>query len=350
MKNESTFILYGAIDLGTGIIERVIDYLEKSLGGVVVCFVDDDPVKQIDNNYPRPVFSRSIVKQYPDATIVILSSNVSIIERLVIDDGVNNKIVVFPMLGWGFPCDSEENICRTDTWIRKYDEKCRRLYELTDKETAYIYEKIVYQRKMRKIELLRPREMYNLQGRPYFYDNLRPKGEVTLVDCGAYDGDSILQIYGMFKGDLQRIYAFEPDVTAFAHLKENLLRYNLDNQSSIFNYGVSDDNRVEQWRSSGVDSSICKDGDIEIEVRSLDSMIKIIDGKLVIKMDIEGSEKAALTGATRIIKEYSPYMAICVYHKVADLYDVPYIIKSINPNYKFYLRSGSHTECYAIPV
>ena len=33
MKNESTFILYGAIDLGTGIIERVIDYLEKSLGG-----------------------------------------------------------------------------------------------------------------------------------------------------------------------------------------------------------------------------------------------------------------------------------------------------------------------------
>lgn len=44
-----------------------------------------------------------------------------------------------------------------------------------------------------------------------------------------------------------------------------------------------------------------------------------IKGQLYIKMDIEGSEMAALMGAKETIKRHKPYLAICVYHRKNDL-------------------------------
>ena len=73
-----------------------------------------------------------------------------------------------------------------------------------------------------------------------------------------------------------------------------------------------------------------------------------------IKMDIEGSELEALKGAQTIIKEQRPKMAICVYHKIEDLWKIPLFLHKINPEYKIYIRHHakfwvSETVCYAIP-
>ncbi len=43
---------------------------------------------------------------------------------------------------------------------------------------------------------------------------------------------------------------------------------------------------------------------------------------------IEGSEQEALKGCRRIIRDFHPKLAICVYHKPDDLYEIPVLIKS----------------------
>ena len=71
-----------------------------------------------------------------------------------------------------------------------------------------------------------------------------------------------------------------------------------------------------------------------------------------LKMDIEGSELAALRGAERIIREQRPKLAICVYHKPEDMWEIPSFILSCHPDYKLYLRHHSmladETVLYAV--
>ncbi|REK69584.1 hypothetical protein DX130_24085 [Paenibacillus paeoniae] len=43
-------------------------------------------------------------------------------------------------------------------------------------------------------------------------------------------------------------------------------------------------------------------------------------------MDVEGSELASLYGAKQIISENTPILAICIYHKPEDLFEIPFYI------------------------
>ena len=66
-----------------------------------------------------------------------------------------------------------------------------------------------------------------------------------------------------------------------------------------------------------------------------------------IKMNIEGSEVAALEGARKTIEQYQPRLAIMGYHKTSDLWNVPLKIKELNQNYKLFLRSYMHNIAFA---
>lgn len=86
-----------------------------------------------------------------------------------------------------------------------------------------------------------------------------------------------------------------------------------------------------------------KESDYVIEVKSLDETV--YDKKpTFIKMDIEGSEQEALKGCRRIISDFCPKLAICVYHKPDDLYEIPALIKGMNSDYRLYLRQYASTR------
>jgi hypothetical protein len=55
-------------------------------------------------------------------------------------------------------------------------------------------------------------------------------------------------------------------------------------------------------------------------------------------MDIEGSELEAIKGSAELIRRDKPKLAISVYHKPYDYLEIPEIICSIVPEYKFYMR------------
>ena len=63
-----------------------------------------------------------------------------------------------------------------------------------------------------------------------------------------------------------------------------------------------------------------------------------------IKMDIEGSEMRALRGAERTIQRFRPKLAICVYHRPADLWE---ITNYIADRYRFYCLFLGHHSLHA---
>lgn len=71
-----------------------------------------------------------------------------------------------------------------------------------------------------------------------------------------------------------------------------------------------------------------------------------------IKMDIEGAELNALIGAEKTIRKSRPKLAISVYHKRRDIWEIPMLLLKYNPDYRFYLRcysfTGNDTVLYAI--
>lgn len=171
--------------------------------------------------------------------------------------------------------------------------------------------------------------------------------KVTMVDAGAYTGDSVKLWLKSYRNIISKIYAFEPDEDNFMKLTGNIEVYGVSDISLLFNVGLSNKRRTLRFSCGHDASNINSDGDVLVPVVPLDEMIEHVDGKLCIKMDIEGSELYALEGAKETIKKYKPELAICVYHKYDDVITIPKYIKSICPEYNCVLRCGPHMECYA---
>jgi FkbM family methyltransferase len=93
------------------------------------------------------------------------------------------------------------------------------------------------------------------------------------------------------------------------------------------------------------------EGDAFISVEALDNLL-LDEPVTFIKMDIEGAETQAIIGTADIIKTQKPKMAICVYHRLEDIINIPFLLKELVPEYKIFLRHYSDTlldtVCYAV--
>ncbi len=92
----------------------------------------------------------------------------------------------------------------------------------------------------------------------------------------------------------------------------------------------------------------------KIHITTMDKFCR--DEKLIpdfIKMDIEGSEMAALLGGIKTIQEYRPQLAISIYHSNEDFVNIPLYLKENLKDYCFRLGHYSpwraETVLYAIP-
>ena len=93
----------------------------------------------------------------------------------------------------------------------------------------------------------------------------------------------------------------------------------------------------------------------KIQLVKLDDFAKERNLKKVdfIKMDIEGAELDALKGSEETIRKHKPKLAICVYHKGRDMIDISQYLKSLVPEYKFFLKHNTEdwmdTVLYCTP-
>ena len=163
----------------------------------------------------------------------------------------------------------------------------------------------------------------------------------TLIDSGAYDGDSIHKFISEFP-NYRKIIALEP---APSNIEKLRLREKEENIHflEIIEKGVGSRREILHFKANGKSNSFLDEsGDVIIPIMTIDELISSQNadlGQVFLKMDIEGWELEALRGAELLIREQSPVLAICVYHKETDLIEIPKFINEVAGfnTYSYYL-------------
>lgn len=198
---------------------------------------------------------------------------------------------------------------------------------------------------------------YLLVFRQYFFERdgirIAPETGDHVIDGGACMGDSMV-IFSKAVGPTGKVYAFDPLQN---HL--DVCRFNAEQQPFanmvLFGAGLSD-RKVDAppvrmaeispgFRVDGAPVPLCRIDDL-----ASDGRVERID---FIKMDIEGSEMAALRGALASIRSYRPKLAISIYHKPDDLFEICNFLHDQQLGYRFFIDHyaiyDEETVLYGIP-
>ena len=261
----------------------------------------------------------------------------------------NQKIANYPMGGYGkgktsgsysvVLQDLIENVDRYD-WIYEH---------LADDRSRFVFSRLIHYRLLPDYCILQ--DIYDGTIPQYFDPAIVSCTEnEVFVDCGGYIGDtseSFIKCFGTYRA----IHVYEPDEHNIARCTANLKQY-----PNIFIHqaGVGERSGMLHFNSADSAGSFvsASENTETIKVIALDEDIQ--EPVTFIKMDIEGFEISALLGAKEHIRRDCPKLAICTYHIVSDLWEIPMLIHAINPNYTFYFRhyhedQNWETVLYAIP-
>lgn len=165
-------------------------------------------------------------------------------------------------------------------------------------------------------------------------------GEV-FIDDGCCNLQSTLFL-GKYCKNIKKVYAFEPDPLNYKECNRIRTKHCLSQVELIQKGTWSSSGTISFSSTNDGASHITEDGEIKIDVTAIDDVIDPNDRVTLIKMDVEGAELESLKGAEKCIKRDRPKLAICIYHKPEDLYELPLYIKSIVPEYKLYIRHHSN--------
>ena len=184
-------------------------------------------------------------------------------------------------------------------------------------------------------------------------------GDVVL-DCGSCVGDTAVK-FAAHVGASGRAYSFDPFPPHVALAREVTARNLLSDRVTFYCCGIADRTYPDiatalasnqQADLTGIEPGHRLDpidASVTIDDFCRHERIARVD---LIKMDIEGSEAAALEGAHETIERTRPKLAVCLYHKPSDLWTIPNTVRRRYPFYRLFLGHHSlhleETVMYAI--
>lgn len=166
--------------------------------------------------------------------------------------------------------------------------------------------------------------------------------EEAFVDCGAFDGQTLRDMLAQTGGSIGAYYAFEPDPANYERLEQFAaqLPEELRAKVTLSRCGAwSEETSIPLYALHGPGSFAASYGGTQVRATTID---QLLDGRqaTAIKMNIEGSELAALRGAEGTIRRWHPKLMIAGYHKTWDFWEVPELM--LRAGYSVYLRSYMH--------
>lgn len=227
----------------------------------------------------------------------------------------------------------------TREFAQKNIGKIEQVYSLlADDRSKKTFENVIKFKISGKVEYLF--DVYSPQQE--IFDNvLKLSDSETILDLGAYDGDTLKMFLENTGGKYKKIVALEPDEKNFRKLAK--ATENMENVELI-NKGVWSESTVLHFqKTAGRQSKVTDIGNRQIEVVSVDTLNEDFS---FIKMDVEGSEKNALLGAEKTIKKCLPKLYVCAYHRNEDIFELPLLINSFDDKYKFYFRQHKYIPAW----
>ncbi|MEH1841235.1 MAG: FkbM family methyltransferase [Nostoc sp.] len=176
------------------------------------------------------------------------------------------------------------------------------------------------------------------------------------VDCGAFDGDTIRRFLTQREYLFDKIIGLEPDPFSFKKLQTyvSTIPENFRNKVTLLQAAVgARQEKLKFQAMSSLGSGVSNTGTVEVDCVALDDVLNDCVPTLI-KMDLEGFELSALTGASQIIENASAVLAITIYHCQDHLWRIPLFIHSLSNDYHFFLKPHAEefwdVSCYAVPV
>lgn len=323
--NDQDVVLYGAGKYGKQALDNIRKYYPDMN---IKYFIDDNRIRNREavDGIEIVSLAEAIQKLQDDFYIIITNYYVSEVLKRIEEAGFDLARVYF---GSALLIEDVE-----EAYIEQHREYLEQVYEmLGDYESKMIYRTMLESRFTKNIDVL----TRTCKNRQYFpVDLLSIGSEEIFVDAGAFDGDTIEEFLSLTDQQYKYIYAFEPDKTNCERLNQR----GYSDKVKIYNAGLFNESKQISFSANKGGSSKIEDcGEDSIQVWNFDEL-DVPDKKVTfVKMDIEGSELKALEGMKETIKESKPKLAICIYHKFEDLWELPLYIKELVPEYKLYIRN-----------
>lgn len=314
--------------------DRIIDLLQEREIAVSDIFASDEFVRGHSFRGMRVKKYSEICREYSDFNVVLaFASHLEDVLRNI--KRINSEHTVYapdiPVAGSGL---------FTREFVKEHDKEFDFIYNrLADEESRRVYLDIIRYKISGKVDYLYT--SFCNKGSIYS-DILKLKDDEFIVDMGAYDGDTICEFTAYTKGKYKEIIAMEPDAKNFRKLSRNT-----EGMQGVRLYNMAAWNRREKltFADTSARSAHIAKGGKEVEGCDLDSLINN-ENVTLIKMDIEGCEKAALSGAEKTIRRCRPKLYVCAYHRNEDLFDLPMKILEIDESYKLYFRHSVYVPAW----
>ncbi len=338
LKNKfNDFIIYGAGNVGKDVWKIL-----KDIKVSILCFIDiDAKEKDVYNKTPVITLAEASSMEKENICVIIGMMNAYHDIKSIADNlkamGFNH-IINFYEFYHIFPEELGERyfLQTKESFNKNKSDVINGLKLWEDEKSKNIYEQTILFRYTGDLKHCPVPDKFENQ---YLPDDVPGWNcPSNFIDCGAYDGDTLKTLFNKF-GKISSIVAFEPDIVNFAKLKRTVNSLDLASEVILYPCGVySETEQLRFLTNLGEASYISTKGETIIQTVSLDDALKGYCPDLI-KMDIEGAEMQALKGAEFIINKFIPNLAICLYHKPQDIWQIPGLIKSWNLGYKFFLRA-----------
>lgn len=177
----------------------------------------------------------------------------------------------------------------------------------------------------------------------YFHPLVHPEEGDILIDGGVSDMVGSQRLFAKNVGETGQVHGFEPIEEMYATAREALSAYP---QYHLHCLGLGEKTEQVQFMMKRDSSHVCEsggEGSVTCQLTSLDDFVaeKALSRVDCIKLDVEGSELAALKGAANTIRTHKPKLIICLYHKVEDMITLPLYVKELVPEYRLYMAHHS---------